>query len=59
MKGNYPYAVLHIYKTKGFKEAMAYAFRVAKEKPSVEEARQYVRDVIKTNGRPDLIDLVE
>jgi len=59
IRGSYPYAVLHMYKTKGFRAAAEYAIRVSKEKLSPEEAKRYVRDVIKTNGRPDLIDLVE
>lgn len=59
MKGNYPYAVLHIFKTEGFGVAIAYAIQVAKEKLSREEARQYVQNVVKTNGQPHLIDLYE
>lgn len=59
LKGNYPFAVLHEVKTNGFKSAMKYAAKVAKEKLSIDEAGAYVRACIKTNGQPHLLDLYE
>lgn len=59
MKGNYPFAVLHIYRTSSFKEAMKYAASVCREKMSPKEAEEYVSACVKTSGHPELLDLYE
>lgn len=57
IKGNYPFAVLHVYRTEGLKKAMKYAASVCKEKMNLSEAREYVDACVKTNGHPGLLDL--
>ena len=56
-KGNYPFAVLHAYRTSGLVDALEYAMSISKEEMTKREAINYVRDVVKTSGHPDLIDL--
>ena len=59
MKGNYPFAVLHTLKNDGPKAAMKYAISLSKEKMSDDEAKEYVRACMVTNGQPQLLDLFE
>lgn len=57
IRGNYPYAVLHAYKTEGFNAARLYAQKIAKETVTPQEAAAYVAACVRTNGQPQLLDL--
>ncbi len=57
IRGNYPFAVLHAYKTEGFNAARLYAQKVSKETLTSQEAAAYVAACVKTNGQPKLLDL--
>lgn len=59
MKGNFPFAVLHRFKTEGFTSAVQYAQSICREVMSKKEAVEYLKAVIKTEGQPKLLDLYE
>lgn len=59
IKGNYPFAVLHVFRTEGFKPALDYTKRVCRVEINHQEALAYLTAVIKTSGHPKLLDLYE
>jgi hypothetical protein len=58
-KGNYPFAILHAYRTEGIPAAIVLAEKLSKEPLTKEEALQYVKAVVETKGQPQILDLIE
>ena len=61
LRGNYPYAVLHTFKTEGIVKASELAITLCKDdkKLTKKEAAKYVEACVKTRGQPHLLDLFE
>lgn len=61
LRGNYPHAVLHAFKTDGIVKASELAIKLCKDakKLTKKEAAKYVEACAKTRGQPHLLDLFE
>lgn len=55
MNGRFPYATLHLWKTKGARKAIDYQVKLSGLSP--DEAKKYLQKCIVTEGQPHLYDL--
>jgi hypothetical protein len=56
VRGRFPYATLYMYRTEEFPKVIAYIERLSGI--SRNEAIQYANDVVRTEGRPSILDLI-